>query len=223
MFRLTRSLTLSIATVPLILGLLVACHHGKVRIVLDEYAKNKPKTVYYFDNEEDAGQHPVVIVKNGISHANKPLSFDIERYYSNGKLYCKGQYIKGQTCGLWQYFYSSGILQAKCYYWNGIPRDTAYCWYPSGKLRRFLVEVDTTKRQWHGTDYYENGEKLTECYLTADSLGDLAIEGDYKAWYPNGNPRMQATAKSDWSIGKWRRWDSAGTLEEGDSTIGLTY
>jgi antitoxin component YwqK of YwqJK toxin-antitoxin module len=223
MFCFARIFNLKIASVLPVVGLLAACHPGSIKVVSEKYDSGQPKVVFYFHSEEDALQHPVAIVNNGISHASKPLSFDIERYYPGGTLYCKGQYVNGQTCGLWQYFYSSGIRQAKCYYWNGIPRDTAYCWYPSGNLRRYLLEIDTTRRHWHGIDYYESGQKSTESSLTADSGGALSIEGDYQAWYASGRLKIQATAEDGWSTGKWQRWDSAGVLEAGDTTIGLSY
>jgi antitoxin component YwqK of YwqJK toxin-antitoxin module len=120
-----KSSFIAIATVAIGALLMLACRSKKEKVVWKQYPNGQPQVVFYFDNNEDAALHPSVEVVHGISHANKPISFGVERYYSNGQLYCKGQYVKGQTCGLWQYYYSSGIQQAKCYYWNGITRDTA--------------------------------------------------------------------------------------------------
>src|SRR5881398_3522597 len=92
-----------------IMLILTSCRHEKVKVLWDEYSKGKPKTIYYFDDEDDAKQYPIVHMKDGVGYANKPISFDGERYYENGKLQSKGRYIKGQTCGLWQYFYETGV------------------------------------------------------------------------------------------------------------------
>ena len=199
-----------------------SCRQEKVKVLWDEYSKGKPKIIYYFDNDEDATQYPIVHVKHGVGYANRPISFDEERYYENGKLQSKGRYIKGQTCGLWQYFYESGIHQAKCYYLNGIARDTVYCWYPSGKLKRLLIEVDTINHRWHGVDYYENGNKSIECNLLKDSLDNWTIYGTWKEWFDNGKDKFQATLKNNWTTGKWQQWDTTGNLTEGEKAINFT-
>jgi antitoxin component YwqK of YwqJK toxin-antitoxin module len=206
-----------------ILLILVSCRQGKVKVVWDEYAKGKPKTIYYFDNKEDATQYPIVDIKDGVGYANKPISFDEERYYNNGKLQSRGRYIKGQTCGLWQYFYETGVPEAKCFYLNGVTRDTVYCWYPSGKLKRLLVEVDTGKHQWHGFDYYENGNKSIESNLSQNSLDNWTVDGKWNEWFDNGKLKFQATIKFNWTVGKWQQWDSVGNFKEGEKPINITF
>jgi antitoxin component YwqK of YwqJK toxin-antitoxin module len=201
----------------------VSCRQAKVKVLAEEYAKGKPKTVHYFDNTEDATQHPIVIVEDGIGHANKPVSFDEERYFENGKLYSKGRYVKGQTCGLWQYFYETGFPQAKCYYLNGISRDTVYCWYSSGILKRFLVEIDTVKHKWHGFDFYESGKKSASYNLFNYGDDKWRVDGEWSEWFKNGQQKFQATVQSNWTAGEWMQWDSAGRLTKGQKPINLVF
>jgi antitoxin component YwqK of YwqJK toxin-antitoxin module len=203
--------------------LLASCQHEKVKVVHEEYSKGRPKTVYYFDSEEDAKQDPMVDVKDGAAYANKPISFDEERYYENGKLRCKGRLIKGQTCGLWQYFYETGVPQAKCYYLNGVTRDSVFCWYPSGKLKRNWVEEDSVDHRWHGFDFYENGKKSLECTVHMDSLDIPTIDGEWTEWFDNGNLKFKASIRKNWTVGKWQQWDEAGKLTEGDSVLNLKF
>lgn len=210
-------------TLFLILLLITSCQQGKVKVLEGEYSKGKPKTIYYFDNEDEAKQYPIVHIKDGVGYANKPISFDEERYYENGKLQSKGRYIKGQTCGLWQYFYETGISQAKCYYLNGVTRDTVYCWYPSGHLKRVLIEVDTVNHRWHGFDYYDNGNKSLEINLLKDSLDNWTIDGKWNQWFDNGKQKFQAVLKNNWTIGKWQKWDSLGNISEGEQAINITF
>jgi len=206
-----------------IIFIVTSCGHEKVKVLWDEYSKGKPKTIYYFDSEDDAKQLPIVDMKDGVGYANKPISFDQESYYENGKLQSKGRFIKGQTCGLWQYFYESGVRQAKCYYLNGVTRDTVYCWYPSGKLKRLLIEIDTINHRWHGFDYYENGNKSIEYHLLKDNSDKWTVDGNWKEWFDNGKDKFQATLKNNWTFGKWQQWDTTGNLQEGEKQINITF
>jgi antitoxin component YwqK of YwqJK toxin-antitoxin module len=206
-----------------ILFVIVSCRQEKVKVLVDEYSKGRPKTIYYFDNIEDAKQYPIVRVKDGKGYANKPISFDEEQYYENGKLQCKGRFIKGRTHGLWWYFYETGVPQAKCYYLNGVTVDTVYCWYPSGKLKRLLVEVDTVEHRWQGFDYYENGSKSIESNLFNDSLDNWTVDGRWDEWFENGKQKFHATVKNNWTVGKWQQWNNTGNLKEGEKPINITF
>jgi antitoxin component YwqK of YwqJK toxin-antitoxin module len=199
------------------------CQHDKVKVIEEEYSNGKPKIVYYFDSKEDAMQHPTIEIRNGIGYASKPISFDKERYYENGRLDSKGRYIKGQTCGLWQYFYETGVRQARCYYWNGVTRDSVYCWYPSGNLKRIMAETDTTNHYWHIFQYFDNGIKSFESNLLKDSLNNWKLEGEWAEWYENGKPKIKAILKDNWTVGKWQQWDSAGKLQEGDKPLRIRF
>ena len=200
-----------------------SCKTEKFKVQFDEYSNGKPRIIYYFDNEEDAKHLPIVIVKNGIGLANKSVSFDEERFFENGNLQSKGRYIKGQSCGLWQYFYETGIPQAKCYYLNGVTRDSVFCWNSTGSLKRVLIEIDTTNHYWHGFDYFANGKKSIECNLVKDILDNWTVEGNWNEWYENGRDKFQATVKNNWTIGKWQEWDTAGNLKVGDKPINITF
>ena len=191
---------------------------------MDKYPDGNPKTIFYFDNRNDVKQHPVVNIKDGIGFANKPISFDEERYYENGKLRSQGSYTKGLSCGLWKYFYDTGIPQAQCYYLNGITSDTVYCWYPSGKLKRHLVEIDKAKHDWHDIDYFENQKKDFDCYLRADSLGNFKMNGLFQEWYDNGQVKFTSNFKNGSTNGKWRKYDINGKLiEESDKPLSLSF
>ena len=191
-------------------------------MVWDNYSSGKPRTIYYFDNKDDLDQFPTLYITAGSSVARKPIPNTIEKYYENGILQSRGQNIGDIKCGRWEYFYENGIPQARCYYRKGISKDTVYGWYPSGKLKRLLVEVDTIQHYWHGLDYLEDGSKIVECNLTKDSGNNWLFNGDWKSWYHNGKQSFQATMKDNWTAGKWQEWDSAGNKHEGQKPINIT-
>ena len=39
-----------------------------------------------------------------------------EEYYSNGQLWCKGNYVNGKQHGYWERYYPNGKLNSKIYY-----------------------------------------------------------------------------------------------------------
>ena len=42
-----------------------------------------------------------------------------EEYYSNGQLWCKGNYVNGKQHGYWEDYYENGQLNFKGNYVNG--------------------------------------------------------------------------------------------------------
>ncbi|MBS1660191.1 MAG: hypothetical protein JST68_03980 [Bacteroidetes bacterium] len=209
-------------TLLLLLITLSSCKHEKLKYLQSTYPSGKPKLYYYFDSKEDADQLPIVHIKDGIGTVNKPLTFGVEYYYENGKLMVKGQYINGQTSGLWQYYYEDGVHQARSYYLNGLGKDSVYCWYPDGKLKRLLIEIDTLKHYWHGTDYFENSNKLYDYGFFMGTDDHWLMTGPWAEWFEDGKQKFRAELKSGSTIGKWQKWDSLGNLQEGDSTINVT-
>ena len=193
---------------------LTACGQSKVKIIADTYQDGKPKTVRYFNSKTDSREIIEIKHENGKGTVDKPLTFEEEGYYENGKLQFKGQYFNGQTSGCWEYYYETGLKEAKSYYNNGKTTDTVFCWSPSGKLKRNFVEIDTAKNYWHCVDYFENGQKSIETYLFKDEFDKWIIEGKWLEWYQYGQLKLEATMKNNSSVGKWTEWDEKGTVKE---------
>ena len=109
-------------------------------------------------------------------------------------------------------YYENGTKQAKAYYAEGRPTDTVFCYYPSGKLKRILVEIDTVLNYWKGTDYFENGNKMIEAHLRKDRTDNWIIQDEWIERYPNGRLKRKALMKDNSSIGKWTEWDKNGNV-----------
>ena len=197
-----------------IISILTACGQTKIKVIADKYSNGKSKTVWYFHSKADSKEKIDIKHSNGTGTVNKPLNFLVEGYYENGKLEYKGQYIKGQTSGLWEYFYETGRNEAKCYYNEGKSTDTVFCWYPIGKLKRQIVEIDTAKNYWRNIDYFENGNNQVECYQLKDTAGEFKLNGLFQEWFENGQLKFSATFKDSWTIGKWRKYELNGKLKE---------
>ena len=191
-----------------------ACSQNKTRVVAEEYSNGKTKTIRYFNSFKDSKENIKIEHLNGKGTASEPVTFLEEGYYENGKLKYRGEYIKGQTSGLWEYFYDSGINEAKSYYNNGETKDSVYCWFPSGKLKRHVLEIDTLKKYWFNVDYYENGKKNVECYLTKDSADNFILNGVFQEWYESGQLKFYATFKDGRTVGFWKEYESNGKLKE---------
>jgi antitoxin component YwqK of YwqJK toxin-antitoxin module len=194
---------------------LTACEQSKVKVIADTYQNGKPKTVRYFKSTADSKEVFTVKYNNGEGTATKPITFVEEGYYQNGKLEFRGQYINGKTSGLWEYFYETGIPEAKSYYDSiGKQTDTVHCWYESGNKKRDIVEIDKTKNYWHNIDYYETGAKHIECYQTKDTSDNFKLNGLFREWYDNGQLKFIATLKDSWTVGKWQEYELNGKLKE---------
>ena len=207
----------------LIIFTIIACGQTRIKTIADEYSNRKPKTIRYFNSKKDSKEKIKVEYQEGKGTVNKPLTFLEEGYYENGRLKYKGQYVNGQTSGLWEYFYETGFKEAKSYYENGKVTDTVYCWFPSGKLKRHIVEIDTIKNYWHNIDYYENKNKHIECYQLKDSSDDFKLNGLFQEWYTNGQLKFSATFKDGWTVGKWQKYELNGKLvEESDKSFNIS-
>ncbi|MBS1660190.1 MAG: hypothetical protein JST68_03975 [Bacteroidetes bacterium] len=208
---------------PLLLLLtLFSCKQEKIKVLWDTYPSGRPRTVYYFNNKDDQERFPYLYIKNGINNTRQPIAYFIEKYYENGKLLSSGLNIDDKKTGCWEYYFDNGRPQARYYYRNGINKDTVYYWYPTGKLKRSLIETDTLQHCWHGIDYLEDGSKAVESNLTKDSLNNWTYNGQWKSWYHNGKPSFEANMKDNWSIGKWSEWDSSGNLHQGIKPVNIT-
>ncbi len=200
-----------------------ACTQSKVKVIADTFENGRPKIVWYFNSKADSKEKIAISLKDGKGTVDKPLSFEEQGFYANGNLEFKGQYLLGQTSGCWEYFYETGINEARAYYVNGKNTDTVICWYPSGKLKRNIIEIDTMKNYWHNIDYYENGQKHIECYQTLDSLNKFMINGEFKEWYDNGFPKFTAFFKDGRTIGVWKEYETDGKLkEESEKSISIS-
>jgi antitoxin component YwqK of YwqJK toxin-antitoxin module len=207
----------------ILLGFFAACNNSKVKVVSEAYENAKPKTIRYFSSKKDSKEIISVSHSSGIGKVNKPLSFLEEGYYENGNLKYRGRYIKGQTSGLWEYFYETNIAEAKCYYENNKSTDTVLCWFPSGKLKRHMVEIDTARNYWHNIDYYENGKINIDCYQINDGADNFILNGLFQEWYDNGKPKFKATFKDGWTVGKWMEFEVNGKLkEESDKSFSIS-
>lgn len=194
---------------------LTACVQSKVKVITDTYQDGQPKTIRYFNSKKDSKEVFTVQYTNGKGTATKPITFDEEGYYQNGKLQFRGQYINGKTSGLWEYFYETGIPEAKSYYDSvGKSTESVHCWYESGSKKRDVIEIDKTKKHWRNIDYYENGAKHIECYLTKDSSDKFSLNGLFREWHDNGQLKFVATFKDSWTVGKWQEYELNGKLKE---------
>jgi antitoxin component YwqK of YwqJK toxin-antitoxin module len=194
---------------------LTACGQDKVKVVVDTYPDGKSKTIRYFNSKTDSKESFTIHFSDGKGTASKRITFDEEGYYQNGKLEYKGHFLDGQTSGLWEYFYETGIPEAKSYYdRNGKTVDTVHCWYESGKKKRIVIEIDKNKNTWQNIDYFENGNKYVECYQTKDTSDNFKLNGPYKEWYDSGQLKFTATFKDGWTLGKWQVYELNGKLKE---------
>ncbi len=152
------------------------------------------------------------------------MSFLAEGYYENGNLQYRGNFIRGETSGLWEYFYETSIPEAKCYYRNGRTTDSVFCWGPSGKLQRQALEIDTFINYWRAIDYFENGKVSIEGHFIRDGRDSAILNGSFREWYDNGKLKFTAIFKKGWTVGKWKEYDMDGQLKkESEESFSITF
>jgi len=200
----------------------------KIKVIARNYKDGSPKEIRYFNNENDSKQKINITYVDGVGVLNVPASFYQELYYDNAVLQTRGQYLKGYSSGLWEYFNKNGSQQAKCYYKNGKTVDTVYCFDSIGRMQRHMIEIDTTKKLWNYYTYYPNGKlkEHTYIHITGDDSGFL-YDGPDTAWFDNGNPIYKVKFKNDTLIGIAYTFSKNGdslkyvTYRKGD--IGFPY
>jgi len=210
-------------SISLLIFFLVSCSQSKFKVVVEQYESGTPKTVRYFFNRQDTRKKIHTYSTDGFLRSDMPITFLEEKFYENGVLQYRGLIKKGVTNGLWEYYYETGLPQARSYYLDELNTDSVLCWYESGKMKRQMIEIDTSKNYWHNVDYYENGRKMIECYQYLEQKGNFILNGTFKEWFQNGRQKFEINLKDNRSNGKWKEWDSTGKLiEESDREINVT-
>jgi antitoxin component YwqK of YwqJK toxin-antitoxin module len=64
-----------------------------------------------------------------------------ERYYSNGKLWFKRNYVDGKEHGYWEWYHYNGKLAYKGNYKNGIRHGYWEYYYSNGKLNQIRYYI----------------------------------------------------------------------------------
>lgn len=194
-----------------ILSPITALSQSMIKVIAESYPSGKPKIVRYFYITEDVNDTIRTYNLIGTRYLNVPVSFVVQGYYENGNVQYKGQYKNGFAEGLWETFYEDGIINSRSYYKNGLICDSLQCWYSSGKMSRLIVEIDTTRNIWHNIDYYEEGNKMMECFQI-QLPEKILVQGTYKEWHQNNQLGFEAEVKDGTTIGKWKVWDENGNL-----------
>lgn len=180
-----------------------------VKVIVERFDNGHPKLVRYLTSAKDTIENIEVDSKIGFRSLSRPISLTTETYFDNGQLEYRGRYVKGLASGFFEFYYDNRNQLARSYYKNGKPCDSLICYYPSGKLKRVVIEKDKTKNVWFNIDYYENGAKAVECYQIQQT-DKIILTGKYIQWYENGKKAFEGSLKNNWTFGKWTQWDETG-------------
>lgn len=184
-----------------------------IKVVVERFENGQPKLVRYFYSPKDTSERIEVDTRIGFRGLNKPITLTTETYFNNGQLEYRGKYVKGLANGIFEFYYDNGNQLARSYYKNGKPCDSLICYYPSGKLKRVVIEKDKSKNYWFNIDYYENGAKALECYQF-QQVNKIVLTGKYIEWYDNGQKAFEGLLKNNWTVGKWTQWDETGVRNQ---------
>jgi antitoxin component YwqK of YwqJK toxin-antitoxin module len=86
-----------------------------------------------------------------------------ERYYGNGRLWYKGNYVDGREHGYWEVYFDNGRLDYKGNYLNGKKHGYWEDYYDNGQL---AYKGNYVNGEPHGywEVYYENGKLIYKGY-----------------------------------------------------------
>lgn len=154
-----------------------------------------------------------------------------KEYYDNKVLGAQGyRTADGKNEGAWDYYYQSGVLQAKVNFQNGLRHGQYEEFYDNGLLMtKGLFANDKKEGTWE--DYYDSGvKKATEFYRAGDFVGENTYydqsgkiaEKRYwdskpgnlmiKGYYPNGQLKKQEFYESAKEAGKWTGYYDTGVI-----------
>lgn len=150
-------------------------------------------------------------------------------YFLNGNIESKGQFINGETAGVWEFYYETGALKMR-----GIVRQNSnyglweYFYENGNRSMEGVIQGKSKEGDWK--IFYESGElKETGRFMDNKRNGfwrtyfeDGVIKGEidykddngrYTEYYHNGKKLAEGPKIGPRSIGHWRYYTEEGTLE----------
>ncbi|WP_333864898.1 hypothetical protein [Sphingobacterium sp.] len=146
--------------------------------------------------------------------------FNIVGYYTDTDSMKSFAYSRDSTVGFfgWKYvgestvYYPHGQLKSvEKFDTDGVPMDSSYYYYPTGKLKMIVVHVDT------GQSPFTGSRMIKPHYLLyADSLGNYLLKrgnGMLRLDYDDGT-YIEGELKGNEREGKWTGWNMGSRYEE---------
>jgi antitoxin component YwqK of YwqJK toxin-antitoxin module len=190
----------------------LACAQGFTRYTYHDAAKQNLKEVYQ--------------VKDTIN--NTPHGTYIS-YFLNGKIESKGQFMSGETAGVWEFYYETGVMKMR-----GIVRQNSnyglweYFYENGNRSMEGVIQGKSKEGDWK--IFYESGE-LKEVGRFMDNrrngfwrtyFEDGVIKGEieykedngrFTEYYHNGKKLAEGPKVGPRAIGHWRYFTEDGTLD----------
>jgi antitoxin component YwqK of YwqJK toxin-antitoxin module len=167
----------------LALTILVGCSGREERVTF--YPNRQVKERWH---EKSAGQF--TSVRDG----------KFETFYPDGSRLSAGEFINGDSIGLWQEWYLNGGKKfEKTYIEPGKPKGQSIVWMPSGDT----LEIHS---------YNDRGELDGRHVSYWPKTSDMREQGDYKSgkrhgiwcrWYRNGQPEHEREYDQGRFVGRW--------------------
>lgn len=190
------------------------------------YLNGQGFTRYTYHDQAKRNLKEVYQVKDTVT--NTPNGTYLS-YFLNGNIESKGQFMNGETAGVWEFYYETGGLKMRgivrqnsnyglweYFYENGNRsmegviqgRSKEGDWkifYESGELKETGRFMDN-KRQGFWRTYFEDGVIKGEIEYKEDN-------GRYTEYYHNGKKLGEGPKNGSKQIGLWRYFTEEGTLD----------
>jgi len=121
------------------------------------------------------------LIEEGTYRANKKEGVWM-KYYPNGKLMSRIEYIKNIPNGHYQTYYQSGKLEEEGNWTNSRNTGTFKRFHPNGQVSQEFVFADNGRRNGPQKYYHENGQVELQV-----SIVNGQEDGEMKRFYPNGD------------------------------------
>jgi antitoxin component YwqK of YwqJK toxin-antitoxin module len=126
-------------------------------------------------------------------------------FYPGGEKFIEGQYKNGHPEGTWTYYHENGQVQRTVNYKKGQPDGSWEVHDAEGNVIAKRGFKDG-KREGTWVIYDETGKQPLREEVYAGGKAD----GVWKAWFPTGQLRTEATMKAGTRDGAFKEWDEKG-------------
>ena len=164
------------------------------------------RTIKQQDNSMDNLENFIDSKLSGDEIYNLRLTGVQEGHYTNGQLFGRIHFKRGEKDGLYESWHPNGQLKERSSYKAGKREGLSEEWYDNGQLKERATykagKPDGVFEYWH-----ENGQLRQRTNLRAGVRDGLS-----ETWSPNGRQQTRWNYKDDKLDGLCELWDGGGNL-----------
>ena len=196
---------------------IVRKYHDKKRTILHkEYFMVNGKIEGEYKTYYDNGKLDSVY-----NFVNGKMEGEYKEYYSTGELQLICNYVNGKIEGEYKSYHRNGKIERLCNYVNGKKHGESKVYFDNGKIYNISNDINGEPNGEYKEYYYSQSRKDGSLYrifnmkaIEKAKTGGfiIGVEGDYKAYWPNGNLWQRAYYINNVVQGKYNFYNKDGSF-----------